>query len=98
MLAAVDAPSSRRVAAEDDEVRRQAGQDHGDRPEDRAEEHDPVVAEPVGQDPEDRREDQLGDVERRGEEADDVAAHRPGRRARGAWRGRAPASRPSGRC
>ena len=38
--------------------------------EDRAVQHHPVMTEPVGQDPEDRREDELGQVERGGEQAD----------------------------
>ena len=42
--------------AEDGQVRGQAGEDHRDRPEDRPEEHHPVMAEPVGQDAEERRQ------------------------------------------
>ncbi len=40
------------------------GEDHGDRAEDRAEQHHPVVAEPVRQHAEERRQDELREIER----------------------------------
>ena len=75
-LAAVEAPSRRRVAPSSGSDRRQPGQDDRDAAEDRAVEHDPVVPEPVRQDPEDRRQDQLGQVEDRREQADDGGVDR----------------------
>ena len=50
--------------AEDHEVRRGPGQDDRDRPEDRPELHDPVVAQAIGDQPERRRQHELGAVER----------------------------------
>ena len=65
MLAAVEAPSSKRVPPSTSRFVGEPGQDDRDRAERRSEQHDPVVAEPVGQQPEERRQDQLGEVERR---------------------------------
>ena len=72
--AAVDAPSRMRVAAEQDEVRRQERQDHRDEPEDGPELHDPVVAPAIGQQAERGRQQQLGGVERRGHQTPSATA------------------------
>ena len=74
-LAAVDAPSSSLVAPRIGNCVDRPGEHDGDPAEDRSVEHHPVMAEPVGQDPEDGREDELGDVERGGEHADDGRVH-----------------------
>ena len=67
--AAVELPSSQRVAPRMRRLPVERREDDRDGPEDGAPEHDPVVAEPVGQDAEDRRQDELGEVERRREHA-----------------------------
>ena len=69
-LAALEAPSRIARPAQQHEVRRQAGQEDRDGAEDRAVEHDPVVADPVRQDPEQRGQDELGQVEQRGVQPD----------------------------
>ena len=74
MLAAVDAPSRRRVPPRISEVGRQPGEDHRDRPEGGPEQHHPVVAEAIREDAKERRQDQLGDVERGMQDADVIAA------------------------
>ena len=85
-------------ATQEDEIRRQAGQDHRGRAEGRAEEHHAMVSQPIGQQPEHGREDQLRRVERdvqrgkRGRGHDRTAMVGELREVRGA------ASRPSGRC
>ena len=64
-LAAVEAPSRRRVPPMHEQVRRRPGEDDGDAAEDRPELHDPVMPQPIREQAERRRQDELGDEERR---------------------------------
>ena len=72
-LTAVEAPSRIRVPPMSDEVGRLPREDDGDRPEDRPDLHEPVVAEPVGQHPERGREEQLRPEEHGRVDGDDQA-------------------------
>ncbi len=85
-------------ATEQRDVGGEGGEDDRDGTEDRPVEHHPMVAEPVGQDPEERGEDQLGQEERRREDADDLAVDTGRVRTATGRPGRTPASPRSGRC
>ena len=92
-LAAVDAPSSTRVAAQHPQVRGEAGHDDGHEPEDGAELHHAVMSVPVREDAEQRRQDQLRDEERGREQTQLEGADLAGRRAPAASRGSTRAAR-----